>query len=179
MSPAVLPSSSAPRPRTYLISGVLGVAFFTLSWVWWGDGQSFLGELFMELGGGAFIVFLLEVLVPSALGYAGSVFAALQITTELVWTDPAVDGLLADPLDERDQARLLDAVAKGPYPGRPSLFGRVADTRERVQGRRVLARELDLGAGTAGTTLRYYVRDRGLRHRTVVIVGLTRRAAAA
>jgi hypothetical protein len=171
--PVGLPSASNPRPRTYLVSGVLGLGFFTLAWVWW-DGQPFLGALFMELGGGAFIVFLLEVLVPSALGYAGTVFAALAVTTELVWSDAAVEGLLAAPLDETEQARLFAAIEKGPYPARPTLLGTISDTGERVRGRRVLARELALSATAGPMTMRYYVRDRGLRRRTVVIAGLGR-----
>ena len=133
MSPAVLPSASTHPPRTYLISGVLGVTFFTLSWLWW-DGQSFIGSFFLELGGGAFIVFLLEVLLPSALGYAGSALAALQVTTLLEWSDGAVEALLSDSFDDVEQARLLDVVAHGPFPARRSLLRRVSDTRERRHG---------------------------------------------
>ena len=125
MSPAVLPSASTHPPRTYLISGVLGVTFFTLSWLWW-DGQSFIGSFFLELGGGAFIVFLLEGCLPSALGYAGSALAALQVTTLLEWSDGAVEALLSDSFDDVEQARLLDVVAHGPFPARRSLLRRVS-----------------------------------------------------
>lgn len=172
MSPAVLPSASTQRPRTYLFSGVLGVVFFTLAWRWWGNGQSFLGSFFLELGGGAFIVFLLEVLVPSALGYADTARAALQVTTSLEWSDDAVDALLSDPRDEAEQARLLAAVARGPYPARSSRLRRVGDTGERRHGHPVLERALP---GTS-TTMRYYVSERDRRRRTVVIVGVRRRA---
>jgi hypothetical protein len=170
MSPAVLPSASTQRPRTYLISGLLGVVCFTLSWAWW-DGQSFLGSFFLELGGGAFIVFLLEVLLPSALGYADSALARLQVTTLLEWSDDAVEALLAVPRDETEQARLLAAVERGPFPVRRSALGRVVDTGERRHGHRVLERSLP---GTR-TTLSYYVSERAGRRRTVVIVGLRRR----
>ena len=169
MSPAVLPSASTHPPRTYLISGVLGVTFFTLAWLWW-DGQSFIGSFFLELGGGAFIVFLLEVLLPSALGYAGSALAALQVTTLLEWSDDAVETLLSDSFDDVEQARLLDVVAHGPFPARRSLLRRVSDTRERRHGHRVLEKVLPAGR----TTLRYYVSERSGRRRTVVIVGLRR-----
>jgi len=170
MSPAVLPSASTQRPRTYLISGVLGVVLFTLSWLWWDRGQSFLGSLFLELGGGAFIVFLLEVLLPSALGYADTALAALQVTTLLEWSDDAVEALLSDPLDDAGQARLLAAIERGPYPARRSLLGGVSDTGERRHGHRVLQKVLPAGR----TTMRYYVSERARRRRTVVIVGLRR-----
>jgi hypothetical protein len=165
----MLPSASTRRPRTYLLSGLLGVAFFTLSWMWW-DGQSFLPSLFLELGGGAFIVFLIEVLLPSALGYADSALAALQVTTLLEWSDDAVNALLSDPLEESEQAQLLAAVAHGPYPGRRSRLGGVSDTGERRNGHRVLDKALPTGR----TIVRYYVSRRGFRRRTVVIVGLRR-----
>jgi hypothetical protein len=169
MSPAVLPSAATQRPRTYLISGVLGVAFFTLSAVWW-NGQSFAGALFLELGGGAFIVFLLEVLLPSALGYADTALAALQTTTLLEWSDDAVDALLADPSEEAERALLLAAITRGPYPKRRSRLHGVIDTGERRHGRPVLEKVLPAGR----TTMRYYVSERGRRRRTVVIVGLRR-----
>jgi hypothetical protein len=169
MSPAVLPSASTHPPRTYLISGVLGVTFFILAWLWW-DGQSFIGSFFLELGGGAFIVFLLEVLLPSALGYAGSALAALQVTTLLEWSDDAVEALLSDSFDDVEQARLIDVVAHGPFPARRSLLRRVSDTHERRHGHRVLEKVLPAGR----TTLRYYVSERRGRRRTVVIVGLRR-----
>ena len=170
MSPAVLPSAATQRPRTYLVSGVLGVVFFTLSWVWWGNGQSFLGSFFLELGGGAFIVFLLEVLLPSALGYADTALAAFGVTTLLEWSDDAVEALVADPWDEVEQAQVLAAVGRGPFPARRSLLGGVTDTGERRDGRPVLQRALPVGRPAVG----YYVGDRARRRRTVVIAGLLR-----
>jgi hypothetical protein len=169
MSPSVLPSASTQPPRTYLISGVLGVAFFTLAGLWW-DGQSFVGSLFLELGGGAFIVFLLEVLLPSALGYAGTAFATLQTVTLLEWSPEAVEALLSEPLDEGERGALLAAVARGPYPARPFRPRGVSDTGETRHGQRVLAKALP-----AGRELRYYVSQSDRRRRTVVIVGLRRR----
>jgi hypothetical protein len=169
MSPVVLPSASTRRPRTYLLSGLLGVALFTLSWLWW-DGQSFLPSLFLELGGGAFIVFLIEVLLPSALGYADSALGALRVTTLLEWSDDAVDALLSDPLEEAELARLLAAVARGPYPAHRFWRSGVSDSGDRRNGHRVLDKALPTGR----TTVRYYVRRRGRGHRTVVIVGLRR-----
>jgi hypothetical protein len=170
MSPAVLPSASTQPPRTYLISGVLGVTFFLLAWLWW-DGQSFVGSFFLELGGGAFIVFLLEVLLPSALGYAGSALAALQVTTLLEWSDDAVEALLSGSFDETEQARLLEGVAQGPFPARRSLLRRVSDTGEHRHGHRVLEKALPAGRAT----VRYYLSERSRRRRTVVIVGLRHR----
>lgn len=167
MSPAVLPSASTQRPRTYLISGLLGVIFFTLSWVWW-DGQSFVGSLFLELGGGAFIVFLLEVLLPSALGYADTALAALQVTTALEWSTDAVDALFAIPLDEAEQARLLAAIERGPYPTRPSRLHDVSDTGDRRDGHPVLRKAL----AAEQAAMHYYVSERRWRGRTVVIVDL-------
>ena len=145
---------------------MLGLVLFTLSWVWWGNGQSFVGSLFLELGGGAFIVFLLEVLVPSALGYADTARAALQVTTLLEWSDDAVEALLT--LAEADQARLLADIERGPYPVRRSWPGGVSDTGERRDGHPVLQKILPAGR----TAMRYYVSDRARRRRTVVIVGL-------
>ena len=170
MSHAGLPSASTPRPRTYLVSGVLGVVFFTLSWTWWDRGQSFLGSFFLELGGGAFIVFLLEVHVPSALGYAGTALAALSVTTLLEWSDEAVEALVADTRDDAEQARLLGEVERGPFPARRSLLRGVTDTGELRAGRRVLSRVLPPGH----TAIHYYVAERARRRRVVVIVGLRR-----
>ena len=166
----MLPAASTQRPRTYLISGLLGLAFFTLSWVWW-DGQSFVGSLFLELGGGAFIVFLLEVLLPSALGYADSALGALQVTTVLEWSTDAVVALFSNPPDEAERARLLGAIERGPYPARPSRLHGVTATGEYDDGHRVLEKPLVTGR----TTMRYYVSERRWRRRTVVIVDLRHR----
>lgn len=169
MSPAVLPSASTQPPRTYIISGVLGVTFFSLAWLWW-DGQSYLGSLFLELGGGAFIVFLLEVLLPSALGYAGTAFATLQTVTLLEWSADAAEALLTEPLDESERLALLAAIARGPYPARPFRLRGVSDTGETRHGQRVLEKVLP-----TDRALRYYVSESSRRRRTVVIVGLRRR----
>lgn len=168
-----LPSTLTGRPRTYFLSGSLGVVFFTVSGVFW-DPHPFLGSLFLELGGGAFIVFLLEFLLPSFLGYADSVLQVLR-TTELVWTDNAVEVLVTDYVDDAEFQRLLDAVARGRYPARGTGRGSVAETGDRAGGRRVLAKDVPVGP----TTLKYYVSDRSMRRKTVVIVGLERQLVAA
>jgi hypothetical protein len=154
-----------------VISGVLGLAAFTASGLLW-DAHPFLGQLFMELGGGAFIVFLLEVVLPSALGYADSMRRVLRVTT-LVWSQSAVTSLVTH-YDDDEGTWLADEVRKARFPAHATLLGRVRSTGEDEQGHPVLARTLPVGP----TTVRYYVRDRGSRRRTVVIAALQRHHAA-
>lgn len=134
-----LPSILTGRPRTYVISGSLGLGFFTVSGLLW-EPVPFAGSLFLELGGGAFIVFLLEFLLPSFLGYADSVLQSLRVT-HLVWSDAAVEELVTDFLDDTEFQLLLEAVAMGPFPTRRSRRARVtggsgpAATQARRAGR--------------------------------------------
>lgn len=172
MDPAQLPSATIGRPRTYLISGSLGLVFFTISGLLWND-YPFAGSLFLELGGGAFIVFLLEFILPSFLGYADSVLQVLRVTY-LVWRDAAVEVLMTDYVDEAEYRRLLEAIEKGPYPARKSRWSGVTDTGEREEQCRVLAKTVPVGP----TIMRYFVKDRSIRRRTVVIVGLRRQPAS-
>lgn len=144
------------------------MVFFTISGLSW-NGGSFAGSLFLELGGGAFIVFLLEFLLPSFLGYADTVMRVLRVT-QLVWRDAAVEVLIIDYGDDADYQQLIAAVERGPYPTRESWWSRVTDTGDREEQCRVLARTVPVGP----TTIRYYVKDRTVRSRTVVVVGLDR-----
>jgi hypothetical protein len=162
MEPGQLPSTTTERRRTYLISGSLGIALFTASGLLW-DEHPFAGSVFLELGGGAFIVFLLEFLLPSILGYA-------LRPTRLVWRDAAVDALVTDYPDDVEYQGLVKAVEKGPYPATRSWWHGVSDTGAREEQHPVLAKTVAVGP----TTMRYYVKDRSIRGRTVVVVDLER-----
>jgi hypothetical protein len=169
MEPGQLPSTTTERPRTYLISGSLGIVLFTVSGLLW-DEHPFAGSLFLELGGGAFIVFLLEFILPSFLGYADSMLRVLRVT-RLVWRDSAVEALVTDYVDDVEYQRLVEAVERGPYPARKSWWRRITDTGALEEDQHpVLAKTVPVGP----TTMRYYVKDRTVRSRTVVVVGLER-----
>ncbi len=114
---SALPDIVERRGRTYVLTGTLGAVFFTLSGLFW-DRHQFFGSLFLELGGGAFIVFLLEFVLPAALGATDS---ALKFRTRIVWASSA----LGDLLTKADEAQLDGALAavradSRPFPSRRS-----------------------------------------------------------
>jgi len=156
-----------PR-RTYLVTGTLGTVLFVASGLLW-DTHPFLGSLTLELGGGAFIVFLLAFLLPSILGYAERV---RRVT--LMWSSAAVEDLFGDYPDEELRV-LLESVELGSFPPRPSLRNGVTDTGTRERGHRVLARTWSVGP----TAMQYYVRTDRRLQRTVVITNLRRLAGSA
>jgi hypothetical protein len=165
---SALPTTAPDRPRTYLISGGLGVIFFTISGLLW-NVNSFLGSLFLELGGGALIVFLLEFILPSALGYADNVSKVLR-ATDLVWSDNAVESLVTEYGDEWEVHQLFDSIGNGRYPSRSSRWRGIEDTGAQQEGRRVFRRTVPPGP----TSLCYYVKSKNLRRKTVVIVSISK-----
>ncbi len=165
---SALPTTAPDRPRTYLISGGLGVVFFTISGLLW-EVNSFLGSLFLELGGGAAIVFLLEFILPSALGYADNVSKVLRVT-DLVWSGRAVESLVTEYGDEWEVHQLFDSIGNGRYPTRSSRWRGVVDTGAQQEGCRVLRRTMSPGP----TSLCYYVKSKNLRRKTVVIVSISK-----
>lgn len=151
-----------------MISGGLGIIFFTISGLLW-DISSFLGSLFLELGGGAVIVFLLEFILPSALGYADNVSKVLRVT-DLVWSGTAVESLVTEYDDEREVHQLFDTIGNSRYPARSSRWRGIVDTGDRQEGHRVLSRTIWPGP----TSLSYYVKSKNLRRKTVVIVSIAK-----
>jgi hypothetical protein len=162
-----LPKTVRERPRTYFISGGLGVALFTASGLL-GEEHPFVGSLLLELGGGAFIVFLLEFLLPTVLTYADGATRVLRVT-ELVWSPAAVLAVMDyDETSEVDE--LFEGCERATYPGRASARSGVHDTGIRIDGFRVFSQQI-----AAHSLLFYYVPRRGrLRKKRVVIVAVTR-----
>jgi hypothetical protein len=117
-----LPGIVERRGRTYVLTGTLGAIFFTLSGIFW-NRTPFLGSLFLELGGGAFIVFLLEFVLPAALGATESV---LKFRTRIVWASSALGDLLTK-VDELQLDETLAAVRndRRPFPSRASRKRRI------------------------------------------------------
>ncbi|MGH8603109.1 MAG: hypothetical protein ACREXR_10165 [Gammaproteobacteria bacterium] len=163
-----LPTTAPDRPRTYLISGGLGVIFFTISGLLW-NVNSFLGSLFLELGGGAVIVFLLEFILPSVLGYADNVSKVLR-AADLVWSDGAVESLVTEYGDEWEVQQLFDSIGNGRYPARSNRWRGVTATGTQQEGCPVLRRTVSPGP----TSLCYYVKSKNLRRKTVVIVSISK-----
>jgi hypothetical protein len=152
-------------PRTYLISGGLGLVFFVASGLLW-DGGSFAGSLFLELGGGAFIVFLLDFLLPTALTYADGATRGVRVT-KLVW-DPDAARSLAKYQDHGRAEELLASIELGGFPARPSSASGIYETSDRVDGSVVLSRQI-----TKDSILTYYVPHRSWRgQKTVVIMSI-------
>jgi hypothetical protein len=134
--------------------------------VW--DAHPFLGALLLELGGGAFIVFLLEFLLPVVLTYADGATRVLR-TTELVWSSRAVLSLM-DYEDSTEVHDLLEGCQRAAYPARASARNGVYETSDRIEGCRVLNQQI-----TPHSLLFYYVpQGKRVRRKRVVIAAVTK-----
>ncbi|MGH3899544.1 MAG: hypothetical protein ACRDTA_15140 [Pseudonocardiaceae bacterium] len=162
-----LPRTVKERPRTYLISGGLGAALFTASGLLW-EAHPFFGSLLLELGGGAFIVFLLEVVLPTVLTYTDGATRVLRVT-ELVWS-PAAVLAVTDYDDKSEVDELFEGCERATYPGHVSARSGVHATGTRIDGFRVFSQQV-----APHSLLFYYVPRHGrLRKKRVVIAAVTR-----
>jgi hypothetical protein len=164
---AALPKTVKERPRMYFISGGLGAALFTASGLVW-DAHQFLSALFLELGGGAFIVFLLEFVLPTVLTYADDATRGLRVT-ELAWSPVAVLAVM-DYDDMSEVHELFEGCERANYPSRASTRSGVYDTGTRIDGFRVFSQQV-----APHSLLFYYVPRRArLRKKRVIIAAVTR-----
>jgi hypothetical protein len=164
---AALPKTTKERPRTYFVSGGLGAALFTASGLLW-DAHQFLSSLLLELGGGAFIVFLLEFVLPTVLTYTDDATWGLRVT-ELVWLPVAVLAL-TEYDDMSEVHELFEGCERANYPSRASTRSGVYDTGSRMNGFRVFSQQV-----APHSLLFYYVPQRArLRKKRVIIAAVTR-----
>lgn len=162
-----LPTTVKERPHTYFLTGGLGAVLFTASGLVW-DAHQFLGSLLLELGGGAFIVFLLEFLLPVVLTYADGATRVLRVT-ELVWSSGAVLSLM-DYDDLSEVHELLEGCQHATYPARASARNGAYETGDRIDGCRVFNQQI-----APHSLLFYYVPQGGrLRRKRVVIAAVTK-----
>lgn len=114
-----LPDHLREGPRAYLVAGVLGIALFAGAGLLWGD-EGFLASMLLELGGGAFIVFLLEFLLPRALRYAddGAWGVALR-RVGIVWSDEAMESLIG--FDDDEVRELLRTCRRAGFPDKSKV----------------------------------------------------------
>jgi hypothetical protein len=130
------------------------------------DNGSFAGSLLLELGGGAFIVFLLDFLLPRALTYADGATRGLRVT-KLVW-DPDAASSLARYYAHGKAEAVLASIELGGFPARPSSASGIYATGRRVDGAGVLSRQI-----TKDSILTYYVPRRTWSDpKTVVIMSI-------
>lgn len=161
-----LPKTVKERPHTYFISGGLGAGLFTASGLLW-DTHPFFGSLLLELGGGAFIVFLLEFVLPIALTYADDATRVLRVT-ELVWSPAAVLSLMSYE-DTAEVHELLEGCQQATYPARASVRAGAYDTGTRIEGYRVFNQQI-----SSHSLLFYYVPQRSRLRKRVVIAAVTK-----
>jgi hypothetical protein len=136
-----LPQHGTEGPRAYFIAGALGLLLFVSSGLLWNNG-SFAGSLLLELGGGAFIVFLLEFLLPRALRYADDApwYVALA-KIDINWSDQVIDSLLTDYSDAEVEEILRRCRRRAAFPIRSKSSAGTFDTGRKVGGRPVLSQQ--------------------------------------
>jgi hypothetical protein len=160
-----LPQHGTEGPRAYLLAGVLGLLFFVGSGLLWDNG-SFVGSLLIELGGGAFIVFLLEFLLPRALRYADDApWHVALVTIDINWPEQVIESLLTDYSDAEAEEILRSCRRRAAFPTRGKISAGVFDTGRRVGGRPVLSQQVG-----ADVLLRYRVEKAGRPGRKTVFV---------
>jgi hypothetical protein len=165
-----LPQHGREGPRAYLIAGGLGLLLFVSSGLLWNNG-SFLGALLLELGGGAFIVFLLEFLLPRALRYADDATWHVALAKiDITWSDQVIESLLTDYSDAEVEELLRSCQRRAAFPAKSKSSAGIFDTGRKVGDHPVLSQQVG-----ADVLLCYYTEKAGrLARKTVFIIDIVR-----
>lgn len=135
MSNTPLPGALVKQTPPYVVIGALGLALFTFSGLLW-DAHPFWAQLLLELGGGAFIAFLLEFVLPKLRAATGRVRPALK--TELAWSHEATETILFDA-PVRDRQAIIETLTQRGLPAHVSPRRGVRPALEDARGNLVLA----------------------------------------
>jgi len=125
----------------------------------------------LELGGGAFIVFLLEFLLPRALRYADDATWHVALAKiDITWSDRAVESLLTDFSDVEVEGVVRRCRRRAAFPSEAKASAGVFDTGTVVGGRSVLSQQVG-----ADLLLCYCAEQSGpMRRKSVVILAILR-----
>ncbi|HEY6424086.1 MAG TPA: hypothetical protein VIY28_12730 [Pseudonocardiaceae bacterium] len=169
-----LPHQLREGPRAYFIAGWLGVVLFVSSGLLWGPNGTFVGALLLELGGGAFIVFLLEFLLPRALRYADDATWHVPLARiDIAWSDQATEALVTDYSDAEVETLLRRCRRRAAFPTKGKVSSGVFDTGGRVGEHCILSQQVG-----ADFLLYYYAERRGRPGRKTVFIADIRRVQA-